>query len=140
MNILTSAPRAINRSVPRNADQVTLSASTPSWGKSAVDAVSAHPYRSISDVVSLSTAIGSLAASDNSPTGQFFKLASGLLAAGHVLSAICHGSEGKKAGVTAVGELVSAAGHGAMLAGVGPVGMGMVAFGNMITTISDFNR
>lgn len=142
MNIMTSAPRAIQYSSPARSSEQAATLSTAGWGKSAVDTIADHPYRSIADVLSVGAAIGSLVAADSTPTGQFFKVATGVLAAGHVASAFVYGvssGDHRSFGVNAVGDLVSAAGHGATLAGVGPVGAGMVVFGNMISTVSTFN-
>jgi hypothetical protein len=149
MNISTSAPNIKKFSSPNASTAVTLGDSSKSWGKTAVDTVAANPYRSITDVVTLTSAIGNLAAANNSPTGTVFQVASIALTFGHGISALIHGvsapdawsaKDQKRLGVTAVGELLTCAGHGAQLAGAGALGLGLVAFGAAVTTFSDFSH
>ena len=142
MTILTSAPRTTYRTVHcKNTDQVTLG-STSAWDNSIVSAVKANPFRSLMDIVSIGVAVSNLVAPEN----PFLEAGSVVLAVGYGAAAAINGinaDHGKRSGKAAIGDLLTGAGLGVSLAGAGPlglVGLGMVAFGNSVSTIADFKR
>lgn len=121
------------------------------FGAGIMDAVTSSPFRSITDVLTLGTAIGNL--SDLAgPSGDVFQVAGVIGAATHGVSALVHGigaiseysdaynpKEAKRLGVTAFGELLTCAGHVSQIAGAGAVGLGLVGFGAAISTFGSFS-
>jgi hypothetical protein len=143
MNIPASTPRVATKASALPGPGASTSRSG-SFAKPLTDTISAHPYRAITDVLSLSIGIANFIGSTHAPTRDFLELGAIVAAAGHGMSAFTSGylslEGGGGSGVSALGEALCAVGHAAVVSGVGPLGLGLFAFGKSINSIAEYRR